>query len=95
MSRRRVLVRTQLQLQQPPTGKELLEQLKAQSQALLKRISELSSMQSSIIDPRIECFESESPWRCRWCREEQKPKGLSTHERYCDMNPNRGTYTKR
>lgn len=99
MSRRRVLVRSRAEAKaeaaQPLTAEALLEQLKAQSAALIARISQISAAQSAIVDTRLTGFETDNSWRCRWCREEQHPKGLSNHERWCDHNPDRGTYTKR
>ena len=67
----------------------LLPALKAQMRALMQRIHEISAAQAPIWDARVPSFDNGEP-RCRHCREVQHPKGLASHERWCDDNPNRG-----
>jgi hypothetical protein len=87
--RRRQIQSQRNQVEQDVASDNVLPKLRAQVQTLLRQISEISAAQSYIVDPRLTSFSSQD-WRCRHCNEEQAPKGLASHERWCQYNPNRG-----
>jgi hypothetical protein len=89
MRRRQIQAANQRKQEKPAVEGSLLPQLKAQLEILKRRIHEISAVQSVIFDPRIKAFDS-NPYRCRHCHKVQIPKGLSSHERWCKKNPNRG-----
>ena len=72
-----------------PKLKATLKEKQIEVGNLARQISSISAAAACIMDPRIESF-SAGQWRCRHCNEEQQPKGLASHERWCPSNPNRG-----